>query len=53
LSLISGTRVDQVVRLVLEPRSGMPMLVNKQDRKFFMSPVVGNVLQMVNLPLAS
>lgn len=42
-------RINRVFRMSLRPRSGMPMFVSKQDRRFSKSPVTGNIHEMVDL----
>jgi cytochrome P450 len=50
LQLVSGTRVDRLVRLALQPRGGMPMIVCAQDRQWTRSKTNfrGNVREMVD-----
>jgi cytochrome P450 len=51
LQLVPGARVDRLLRLTLQPKGGMPMLLWDQDRQFALSktPVRGNVREMVDL----
>lgn len=45
-----GARIDRVVRITMNPRYGMPMLLTKNDRRFQSSEVRGQILEMVKLP---
>jgi hypothetical protein len=46
-----GARIDRVVRITMNPRYGMPMLLTKNDRRFQSSEVRGQIHEMVKLPL--
>jgi len=48
-TVMPGTRVDRVVRITMNPRYGMPMFMEKNDRKFRASPVQGQIHEMVRL----
>jgi hypothetical protein len=52
LELVAGTRVDRLVHVTLTPKSGMPMIVHRQDREFkpISGDVRGNIRTMVKLP---
>ena len=45
-----GARIDRVVRITMNPRYGMPMLLTKNDRRFQSSEVRGQIREMVKLP---
>jgi len=45
-----GARIDRVVRITMNPRYGMPMLLTKNDRRFQSSEVRGQIHEMVKLP---
>lgn len=49
-AVVPGTRIDQVTRIAMEPRHGMPMMICQNDRKFTASPVRGQIREMVILP---
>jgi cytochrome P450 len=48
-TVVPGARVDRVVRITMNPRYGMPMFMEKNDRKFRASPVRGQIHEMVEL----
>jgi cytochrome P450 len=50
LMVTPDARIDRVFRWVIEPRWGIPMLVNKQDRQFVGSRIRGNIHEMVTFP---
>ncbi len=52
LSVVPGTRIDPVVRLVLKPEKGLPMTIHPQDRAFSRSPVQGRIAAMIDLTSA-
>jgi len=45
-----GARIDRIVRITMNPRYGMPMLLTKNDRRFQSSEVRGQIHEMVKLP---
>ena len=45
-----GARIDRVVRITMNPRYGMPMLLTKNDRHYQSSEVRGQIHEMVKLP---
>lgn len=49
LTVVRGARIDRRVMITLFPKTGVPMLVSPQDRRFSASPVCGDVLEMVDL----
>lgn len=51
LQFIPQVKIDRTGVIVMTPKSGMPMMVNRQDRQFASSPVQGNVREMVKLPV--
>ncbi|MDQ2868310.1 MAG: cytochrome P450 [Verrucomicrobiota bacterium] len=46
-TVVPGTRIDRVVRITMNPRGGLPMQLEKQDRKFSRSSVIGQIREMV------
>lgn len=50
LTVVPGARIDRRSTLTLGPRFGIHMLIEKQDRRFTASPVVGDIHEMVELP---
>ena len=49
-SVVPGTRIDRIVRITMQPRGGLPMLVCPNDRNFAASKVHGQIHEMVDLP---
>jgi cytochrome P450 len=49
-TVVPETRIDRTVRITMQPRQGLPMMIFKNDRKFAASPVVGQIREMVTLP---
>jgi cytochrome P450 len=49
-AVIPGTRIDRIVRITMQPRQGLPMMIFKNDRKFAAAPVHGQIREMVTLP---
>jgi cytochrome P450 len=49
-TVIPETRIDRIVRITMQPREGLPMMIFKNDRKFAASPVHGQIREMVTLP---
>ncbi len=47
--VVPGTRIDRVVRITMNPRRGLPMLLEKADGKFQTTPVQGQIREMVTL----
>ncbi len=50
-TVVPGARIDRVVRITMNPRYGMPMLLTKNDRRYESSKVQGQIHEMVKLPL--
>jgi cytochrome P450 len=50
LTVIPETRIDRIVRITMQPRHGLPMMLFKNDRKFAASEVRGQIREMVTLP---
>src|SRR5438094_784770 len=50
-TVVTGARIDRVVRITMNPRYGMPMLLTKNDRRYESSKVRGQIHEMVKLPL--
>ncbi|GAC1650172.1 MAG: hypothetical protein NVS4B8_24200 [Herpetosiphon sp.] len=49
LQLVPGIRVDRQVRITLQPKHGMSMVVTQQDRQLRRTLVQGNIHEMVDL----
>jgi cytochrome P450 len=49
-TVVPETRIDRIVRITMQPRQGLPMMISKNDRKFAASPVLGQIREMVTLP---
>ncbi len=49
-TVVPGARIDRVVRITMNPRYGMPMLLRKNDRRYESSEVRGQIHEMVKLP---
>ncbi len=49
-TVVPGTRIDRVIRITMNPRHGLPMMVAPNDRKFATSDVHGQIREMVTLP---
>jgi cytochrome P450 len=49
-TIVPGARIDRVIRVTMNPRYGLPMLVEKNDRRFTASEVDGQIHDMVTLP---
>ncbi len=49
LTLPQGTRIDRSVLFTLEPKHGMPMLLERQDRQWAKVAVDGDIHELVNL----
>lgn len=48
--VVPDTRIDRVVRITMQPRHGLPMMILKNDRQFAASEVRGQIREMVTLP---
>lgn len=48
-TVVSGARIDRVVRITMSPRYGMPMLLTENDRCYRSSEVRGQIHEMVKL----
>jgi cytochrome P450 len=49
-TVVRGVQVDRVVRITMNPRYGMPMVLHENDRRYKSSEVRGQIHEMVNLP---
>ena len=47
LEIPAGARIDRVVRITIQSKQGLPMIVNRQDRKFKRNPIRGNIHEMI------
>lgn len=47
LTAVPGARIDRVISAAMSPKRGVPMIVAKQDRKFSVSALKGNVPALV------
>jgi cytochrome P450 len=47
---VRGAQIDRVVRITMNPRYGMPMVLHENDRRFESSKVRGQIHEMVKLP---
>jgi len=43
-------RVDRAIRVTMVPRYGLPMRIEKNDRRFIASEMEGQIHEMVTLP---
>ena len=50
LQVVSGAKVERVVRVTMSPRYDIPIRIFEQDRKFTRSDVRGNIHDMVDMP---
>jgi hypothetical protein len=50
LTVVPGARIDRVVRITMNPRYGMPMLLKENDGRYESSEVRGQIHEMVKLP---
>jgi hypothetical protein len=48
--VVPETRIDRAVRITMQPRHGLPMMIFENDRKFTASEVRGQIREMVTLP---
>jgi cytochrome P450 len=49
-TVVPETRIDRAVRITMQPRHGLPMMIFENDRKFAASEVRGQIRGMVTLP---
>jgi cytochrome P450 len=49
LSVVPESRIDRLVHVTMRPKSGMPIVLHRQDRRFHAVPVQGNIHEMVRL----
>jgi cytochrome P450 len=49
ISVVPGTVVDRHNGISLGPRGGLPVIVERQDRRLTVSPIAGNIREMVEL----
>lgn len=48
-NLLPNTRVDRKLRVVLEPKGGLPMHLVDRNKPFLKQPIQGNIHEMVDL----
>lgn len=51
LTVVPGARIDRKSDITLSPRSGVPVWIRRQDRRFTTSPVEGNIHEILQLPI--
>jgi len=49
-TIVRGAQIDRVVRITMNPRHGMPMVLHENDRRYESSEVRGQIHEMVTLP---
>jgi cytochrome P450 len=49
-NVVPNTRIDRVVRIKMNPRHGLPMVLSENDRNFPVTKVRGQIHEMVALP---
>jgi hypothetical protein len=49
ITVVPNARIDRLQGISLGPRQGMPIILDRQDRKLRTSPVRGNIHEMVDL----
>lgn len=49
-TVVPGAQIDRAVRITMNPRHGMPMLLHENDRRYESSEVRGQIHEMVKLP---
>jgi hypothetical protein len=49
-TIVPGARIDRVVRITMNPRYGMPMVLHENDRRYENSEVRGQIHEMVTMP---
>ncbi len=47
LEIPTNAKIDRVVRITIQSKQGLPMFVNRQDRKFKRNPIRGNIHEMI------
>jgi cytochrome P450 len=47
LEIPLNAQIDRVVRITIQSKQGLPMIVNRQDRKFKRNAIRGNIHEMV------
>jgi cytochrome P450 len=50
LTVVPGVRIERKGTFTMGPRSGIPLIVAKQDRRFGTSEVYGTIHEMVEMP---
>jgi len=50
-TIVPCTRVDGAIGVTMEPRLGLPMLIERNDRRFTASEVSGQIDDMVTVPV--
>lgn len=48
VAVVPGARIDRAVRITMNPKFGMPMVLHAQDRNFQAAEVRGNIHEMVD-----
>ena len=49
-TIVPGAQIDRVVRITMNPRYGMPVVIHQNDRRYESSEVRGQIHEMVKLP---
>ena len=49
-TIVPGAQIDRVVRITMNPRYGMPMVLHENDRRYESGEVRGQIHEMVKLP---
>jgi len=49
-TIVPGAQIDRVVRITMNPRYGMPVVLHENDRRYESSEVRGQIHEMVKLP---
>ncbi len=49
-TVVPGAQIDRAVRITMNPRHGMPMILRENDRRYESSKVRGQIHEMVKLP---
>jgi cytochrome P450 len=49
-TIVPGAQIDRAVRITMNPRHGMPMVLHENDRRYESSEVRGQIHEMVKLP---
>jgi cytochrome P450 len=49
-TIVRGAQIDRLVRITMNPRYGMPIVLHENDRRYECSEVRGQIHEMVTLP---